>query len=972
MNSQTDPTTWYQESLHDLEQALYGQSVQFPVPVELDKTYEFGIWDGQALPDQLLAYDTETSTIEGNEIPELALATVHGDQGSCYFIHPINLPQFILQHSQAYWCCHNATFDFWVTAQHLQANPQACAAWWDMAGDSRLICTMLLDSLIRLARIDAEPISRDLATVAAEYSGLKLNKDDPFRLRYGELLGLSVADWMETEIGFWTYAGCDPVATLKVAQRQFQIANELIAPYRGELLPDAQRRFGPLTVCLQVQGAIALDYISRTGIHIDLRRAQQLRTAITELVEQHQQELERLLPGCFKRYGPRSKQAGQLQRTPAGVPKRNAKAIKQRLQKIAQAADEPIRPAKLKDGTVTDAVKYWAQHQHIDPLVEAYVNYSQQAKLAQFFKQLDRSRIYPKYRPLVRTGRSSCSNPNLQQLPRDARFREMIVAPPGYWLLQIDYSVLELRALAQVCLKRYGRSRLAELFHEGIDCHRYTAAALLGISLEQFEQLSSADQKHHRQAAKAIGFGTPGGLGAASLVSYAKHSYGVELSLEEAKDFRKRLITEIYSELATYLQDNQLQDIARNLLTTEQHVRQALPKRDQIQTASRIISGCDGTPDGDEYALDLIAHVWQLLQNLNKNPELMADLVARKPSTTLMRRIFFGHALSISGRLRGHVGFSQRANTPFQSISADGNKLALFRLLRAGYQVCGFVHDEVLVLIPDGADYDSTVNQVQQILCKSMQELCPDVPIRCEYLLADRWYKDVDEQPMDSEGRVIPYRRKPQQVTEQPMREQSQKVPTQPATLHEDHKPVYDPAMIWADIETVAVQVVTKPVGKPAVYHSSAKTVGKDEWETPAELFALLDQEFHFTLDVCALPENTKCPAFYSPEDDGLAQPWQGTCWMNPPYSQVAKWMAKAYDSARHGTRVVCLVPSRTGTKWWHDYACKGHVRLLKGRLRFSNAKHSAPFPSAVVIFGDDIRPGFENWDWKESCGESK
>ena len=150
----------------------------------------------------------------------------------------------------------------------------------------------------------------------------------------------------------------------------------------------------------------------------------------------------------------------------------------------------------------------------------------------------------------------------------------------------------------------------------------------------------------------------------------------------------------------------------------------------------------------------------------------MPDLVAMEPSSTLMRKIFFGHALSISGRLRGHVGFSQRANTPFQSISADGNKLALFRLLRAGYQICGFIHDEVLVLIPDGMDYDAAVCQVQQILCDSMQELCPDIPICCEYLLADRWYKDVDEQPNDGQGRIVPYSRR-HRIEERDLEQQS-------------------------------------------------------------------------------------------------------------------------------------------------------------------------------------------------------
>jgi phage N-6-adenine-methyltransferase len=125
-------------------------------------------------------------------------------------------------------------------------------------------------------------------------------------------------------------------------------------------------------------------------------------------------------------------------------------------------------------------------------------------------------------------------------------------------------------------------------------------------------------------------------------------------------------------------------------------------------------------------------------------------------------------------------------------------------------------------------------------------------------------------------------------------------------------------------------------------------------WETPAELFRRLDREFSFTLDVCALPENAKCRRYYSPEADGLAQEWIGTCWMNPPYgSEISKWMEKAFDAARHGCTVVCLVPARTDTEWWHKFAVRGEVRFLRGRLKFGKAKSGAPFPSAIVIFRD-------------------
>jgi len=752
----------YQATLLEMERDVYGPpKTRFPIQVDLTgRAYEFDIWDEQQLPDQLLAYDTETAMIQGREIPQLALAAVHGDQGSSYLIHPSNLAQFITQHSQSYWCCHNAVFDFWVTAQALQSDSKALGAWWDMAGAGRLCCTMLLDCLIRLAQNDAEPINRDLGTVAAEYCGLKIDKQDPYRLRYGELIDLPASAWRNTDPGFWQYAVKDPVATLLVAQRQFQIAQQQIQPYARELLPDASRRFGPLTSTLQVQGAIALDYISRTGVQIDLEQASHIHCAIDFLVAKHMQQLEDLGGDeIFRRYGPRSKNAGQYQMSTSGVARRNAKLIKQLLQVITKGCRAPIRPPKNKDGLVTDSVKYWKQHQDIDPFIAAYVQFSEQAKLLQFFAKLDSQRIYPKYRPLVRTGRTSCSNPNLQQLPRDARFREMIIAPPGYWLLQIDYSVLELRTLAQICLRRYGKSVLADLFRQGTDPHKYTAALLLGITLEQFHELPVAGQKEARQRAKAINFGVPGGLGAASLVTYAKQSYDVELTLKQAKAFRLQLINRVYPELAAVLRDTQIADTANNLQTTEARVRQAFGRRDQLLHASRIVAGCTETPTGDEYEDDLISHVWLCLEQLNSNSDLQRGITAQQPSSLLMRKIFYGSALTLSGRLRGHVGFSQKANTPFQGLAADGNKLALFRLLRDGFQVCGFIHDEMLILIPDGIDYTQAVERVEQILISAMQELCPDIPICTEYLLADRWYKDVNEQPRDEQRRIIPYSR---------------------------------------------------------------------------------------------------------------------------------------------------------------------------------------------------------------------
>jgi phage N-6-adenine-methyltransferase len=130
--------------------------------------------------------------------------------------------------------------------------------------------------------------------------------------------------------------------------------------------------------------------------------------------------------------------------------------------------------------------------------------------------------------------------------------------------------------------------------------------------------------------------------------------------------------------------------------------------------------------------------------------------------------------------------------------------------------------------------------------------------------------------------------------------------------------------------------------------HYSSKSI---EWETPLELFKELDNEFHFTLDVCATNNNKKCKKYYDSSVDGLKQDWKGVCWMNPPYGRViGEWMRKAYLSAKNGATVVCLIPSRTDTAWWHDYAMRGNIRFIRGRVKFSG-KNSAPFPSAIVIF---------------------
>ena len=127
-----------------------------------------------------------------------------------------------------------------------------------------------------------------------------------------------------------------------------------------------------------------------------------------------------------------------------------------------------------------------------------------------------------------------------------------------------------------------------------------------------------------------------------------------------------------------------------------------------------------------------------------------------------------------------------------------------------------------------------------------------------------------------------------------------------------------------------------------------------DLWATPQDFFDKLNAEFNFTLDVCALPENAKCKDFYTPELDGLAQPWTGRVWCNPPYGrQIGEWVRRAFFAVVGGAEVVVmLLPARTDTRWFHEYIYgKAEMRFIKGRLKFGGSKNPAPFPSMVVIF---------------------
>lgn len=129
------------------------------------------------------------------------------------------------------------------------------------------------------------------------------------------------------------------------------------------------------------------------------------------------------------------------------------------------------------------------------------------------------------------------------------------------------------------------------------------------------------------------------------------------------------------------------------------------------------------------------------------------------------------------------------------------------------------------------------------------------------------------------------------------------------------------------------------------------------DWKTPKAVYQVLDAEFSFDHDPC--PPNWDIEL--DGADDGLIAEWGESNYVNPPYgNEIPKWIAKGYEEWQKGKTVVFLIPSRTDTRWWHDYCMKAtEIRFIKGRLKFDDQPNPAPFPSAIIVFkGEEIDNG--------------
>lgn len=169
------------------------------------------------------------------------------------------------------------------------------------------------------------------------------------------------------------------------------------------------------------------------------------------------------------------------------------------------------------------------------------------------------------------------------------------------------------------------------------------------------------------------------------------------------------------------------------------------------------------------------------------------------------------------------------------------------------------------------------------------------------------------------------------------------------------------------------------------VMHSTDPISG-DHHKTDPAFVKAVETHFgiRFVLDAAASKANAQAPNFFALDHDdpsrrdGLAASWKvadevidgarSAVFVNPPYgrSETRTWLAKAAQEAQNGTPLVCLVPSRTGSRWHHEAVeAGGAVVFIKGRLKFGGQKSSAPFDSVLITWNLDPKGSMRNWDWK-------
>jgi len=622
---------------------------------------------------------------------------------------------------------HNAAFDIEVLCA---AHPELSRPFEVAIEAGRIHDTKILDLRLRLAQgaLDrpifnsaggvefAQVRNRSLADCAAEYLGRTLDKDDALRLNFGAWEGRT----HELPAEMVTYAVRDAVATLDL-YRFFE---------RQEGFPWDER--------IEVQASVVHAAMDRRGLAVDRKEA----TRLLLLFEQDVAPLERELvghglgswepiPGSRirtrlklgsnrlglapdwwlvddNRHGQRCLRYKKhlVHERADMIFKLSQTEIRRRLGALAEAGVEHKRtPTGLlsinaddwKDRIPADdeALHCWLEYARLVKILNTYLR---------LYCRVDE--VYPRINTTgARSGRTSYTSPNIQNVSKRRHgIRSLFLPRPDRVFIVSDYSQMELLTLAQAMLDMGIKGTLFDTIASGTDLHQSTARLLLGLDSD------APVTKSQRQAAKAVAFGCPGGLGPAKLRDYARKTFNVSWTLDEAREMRGRFF-EAYPDAAEFL-------------------RRCRPDPDA--TCWREL----GIP------LDALVrsvgaeNFWEARKRLDKRTLLRLE----RACTTKLR----------TGFVRSRARFTEAANCHFQGLAAAVTKRATWLAHVAGLKVVLVVHDELVVeTAPLTAEADRAT--LETVMKKAFCDICLDVgPFsKVESDVRERWGKATDRDGKD-------------------------------------------------------------------------------------------------------------------------------------------------------------------------------------------------------------------------------
>ncbi len=722
-----------------------------------NREYESFPWKPQMgrVFDSAFTFDTETTLID-NERSWLTPAYVLGAafNGTCGVFIPRNrLVEFFAVHTNNTVVFHNAAFDLDVIA-----TAEPVLNIYDRVDSKRVIDTQLMHRLLTLGEAGHTSQGKGESTLehcAATYLGVELPKDTmdsrggPVRLSYGKWLGRPLN---EMEPVYLEYLANDLIATWHVYEALRARTTSLLGSAENtwgygspHWLQDCIERFGPQTHDIQLKAAIVLRSITANGLHLDVARCRELEATLQKHLQTQKSEL---------------REYGYI----AG-----GKGSNTSLQAVLKCRSREFPTVSFP---LTESGQFATAHDalqdliHTDPFVKLLLEHRETEKLlGSFVGKMAKSVLHPSFNALVVSGRtSSFGEINAQNLPKTDVIRTCVVPRSGHEFIDADYATVELATLAQACQSQFGLdSKMAHAINAGEDLHKLVAARMLNKSPEFVT-------REERQKAKPVNFGKPGGMGLETLIAYAKVNYGVLLSQTEAETLSESWM-DLFPEMHEFLGDkaNAALELASLLdLTPASHFEST---NDRRFVSHRCNLGREETPHeilgamllktvkepnpkthaGNPYSEADCEYFWSRLNSIaDRMPKSLQMAIRMRQASRKLQRAVMGlvgrdSVFTYSGRLRDKATYSARHNTIFQGLAADGAKLALWRLWRAGFGIVNFIHDEVLVEIPTSSACErmKSALAVRQHMIDGMQEVVPDVKIEVNYAAMTRWYKDA-------------------------------------------------------------------------------------------------------------------------------------------------------------------------------------------------------------------------------------